>query len=400
MVGLWNVETGKPLPLLNGHSRPVRWVAFTADGKRLITASGTEDGSGEIKLWDVAARMEITTLKGHDDDATCLALPRDTGLLLSGSSDGTIKLWEVPKNPPPARIAALARINTLIDSGKASDDDYLERARISSAAGKYADALADLAAATSRPDAGWRLWRELAVARGAVGQWEAAAEAYAGALASGGPVALRKDQFAVLRRLGRWREAAVEMGKWLEKNPNDIEPGTTQLALVLLLSGDRSRHQAIALRTLARKDRVKDPRTAAATARIAVLAPLGPRATVEAIRLARMAEDKQSNDWHRHVLGLAYYRAGKYEEAAAAFQVSLKNTNWNPVVNWLGMALVEKARGKEKEARQWLKKAADSLDRTLAEMSAGEAAPKGLRVNEWLEGLLLRREAEAVMGRP
>ena len=33
-------------------------------------------------------------LKGHNDTVTCLAYNRSTGVLLSGSEDGTVRVWD------------------------------------------------------------------------------------------------------------------------------------------------------------------------------------------------------------------------------------------------------------------------------------------------------------------
>jgi WD40 repeat protein/tetratricopeptide (TPR) repeat protein len=398
-VGLWDVATGEPLDFLRGHGRAVYWVGFTADGTRLLTASGAADGGGEIKVHDVAARLEIATLQGHDEDVLSLALPRDAGPLISGSGDGTIKLWELPRDPAPARVAALARLNTRI-GGAATAADYAERARVLSALGKRGPALADYARAARVGTATWQVLRECAQALEEAARWEEAAAAYDAAIArhpTGWP--LRPERARIHRRLGRWREASIDFGKWLEEHPRVMEPERTQFALALLLSGDRSRWRETALAALAKHGKTKDARTASSVARLCVLAPLDPRATSDAVRLARQAaEGKEAQSWHRHVLGLAYLRAGKEKEAAKWLHEALKGGEKTLAVNWLALALVEKRRGKDREAREWLRKATDWLDKALREMPAEEAVLPALHVNEWLEALLLRREAEAALG--
>src|SRR5262249_33963801 len=44
---IWDVKTGKLKTTLTGHSGEVRAVAFSPDGKLLVSASG------EVKVWDV-----------------------------------------------------------------------------------------------------------------------------------------------------------------------------------------------------------------------------------------------------------------------------------------------------------------------------------------------------------
>jgi WD40 repeat protein len=76
--------------VLAGHSGPVIAVAFSIDGRRLV--SGGNDKT--IKVWDAAMGTELLTLRGHRDGVTCVAFSRDGRLLISGSRDKTIRLWD------------------------------------------------------------------------------------------------------------------------------------------------------------------------------------------------------------------------------------------------------------------------------------------------------------------
>ena len=48
---------------LEGHSAPVRSVAFSRDGQQIV--SGSADGM--IKVWDYKLGVYTQTLKGHSD---------------------------------------------------------------------------------------------------------------------------------------------------------------------------------------------------------------------------------------------------------------------------------------------------------------------------------------------
>ena len=47
-IKLWNVETGRYLGILSGHTEPVETLVFSHDGQ--ILASGSDDGT--VLLWD------------------------------------------------------------------------------------------------------------------------------------------------------------------------------------------------------------------------------------------------------------------------------------------------------------------------------------------------------------
>jgi WD40 repeat protein len=48
---VWDSQTGKCLATLEGHAGPVRWVAYTPDGRSLLSL-GLNDA--QVKVWDVA----------------------------------------------------------------------------------------------------------------------------------------------------------------------------------------------------------------------------------------------------------------------------------------------------------------------------------------------------------
>ncbi len=60
-VELWDVASGQPLGALKGHGKGVTAVAFSRDGRLL--ASGSSDNT--IRIWDLATKRELRTLMGH-----------------------------------------------------------------------------------------------------------------------------------------------------------------------------------------------------------------------------------------------------------------------------------------------------------------------------------------------
>ena len=72
------------------HSDPVHSVAFSSDGRRVV--SGSQDHT--LKLWDVASGKLIRTFEGHEEGVSAVAFSRDGARLLSGGYDHTVKLWD------------------------------------------------------------------------------------------------------------------------------------------------------------------------------------------------------------------------------------------------------------------------------------------------------------------
>ena len=84
---------------LEGHTSMVNSVAFSPDSSLLASGSGLLFTSGStdktVKLWDVATRTNIATLEGHTDMVLSVAFSPDGVILASGSTDKTVKLWDV-----------------------------------------------------------------------------------------------------------------------------------------------------------------------------------------------------------------------------------------------------------------------------------------------------------------
>ncbi|CAI4212399.1 unnamed protein product [Parascedosporium putredinis] len=69
----------------------VQSVAFSHDSK--LIASGSTDGT--IKIWDVATGHEAHMLEGRSSWVWSVAFSHDSKLIASGSDDKTIKIWDV-----------------------------------------------------------------------------------------------------------------------------------------------------------------------------------------------------------------------------------------------------------------------------------------------------------------
>jgi WD40 repeat protein/anti-sigma factor RsiW len=92
-VRLWDVETGRELHSFVGHQGIVERVAFSPDGRRLLSTSVDKT----LRLWDVKNRRELCRFEGHLDSVMGVAFSPDGHFALSGGADGTVRLWRLPE---------------------------------------------------------------------------------------------------------------------------------------------------------------------------------------------------------------------------------------------------------------------------------------------------------------
>ena len=75
---------------LAGHIDSIVGVAFSPDGTKILT--GSVDGTA--RLWKTISGRKRATLRSHEGSVNSLSFPPDGSKILTGSHDGTARLWE------------------------------------------------------------------------------------------------------------------------------------------------------------------------------------------------------------------------------------------------------------------------------------------------------------------
>jgi WD40 repeat protein len=99
-AAIFDLATGKILFRLEGHESGVRAVAWSADGKLLIT--GGSDRTG--RLWDAANGKELRKFEGHAGTVEAVAFSPDGQLAATGGFGGTVLLWRLGTDDPARPI--------------------------------------------------------------------------------------------------------------------------------------------------------------------------------------------------------------------------------------------------------------------------------------------------------
>ncbi len=116
-IKLYGMEDGKELATFKEQTgRPLPSIALSPTNKFLAAAissialsptskflaAAINDNS--VRLWDVPARRELATLKGHAGSVHAAVFSPDSMILATGSSDRTVKLWNLSTHRPLATL--------------------------------------------------------------------------------------------------------------------------------------------------------------------------------------------------------------------------------------------------------------------------------------------------------
>jgi len=88
---LINIETGEVVQEYLGHSSRINSAAFNSDGTLLVTGSA----DATIRLWETETGRLVRVFEGHSGQVRTVMFSDDDLTILSSAADATIRLWSI-----------------------------------------------------------------------------------------------------------------------------------------------------------------------------------------------------------------------------------------------------------------------------------------------------------------
>ena len=117
-IRLWDATTGEHIVTLREHEAGVETLAFSPDGRTL--ASGSRDNT--IRLWDVETHEVLHTITEHEDDVWTVAFSPDGKTLASGGGD-TVSLWDAATAEHQQTFLKPIDPETVVETAEESEGD-------------------------------------------------------------------------------------------------------------------------------------------------------------------------------------------------------------------------------------------------------------------------------------
>jgi WD40 repeat protein len=105
-----------------GHDEAVHSLAVSKDGTKLLSCCGCSEilngkpvkvADLSIRLWDIQTGKELLKLEGHTATITCVDFSPDGKTAVSGSNDGTIRFWNLETGKEILSLTAYRHVKSV-----------------------------------------------------------------------------------------------------------------------------------------------------------------------------------------------------------------------------------------------------------------------------------------------
>jgi predicted NACHT family NTPase len=88
---VWDLISGSCISTMKGHSEEISDVALTRNGRVALT--GSSDGT--VRVWNLTDRLCVSVLKGHSDRVNRISVTPDGAVAVSAGRDSTVRVWDL-----------------------------------------------------------------------------------------------------------------------------------------------------------------------------------------------------------------------------------------------------------------------------------------------------------------
>jgi WD40 repeat protein len=104
------------MAVFEGHTARVNALALSSDGRRLV--SGSSDRT--LRVWDLEEEAQIGNPLQHDSAVLAVAITSNDAQAVSGCADKTLRVWDLVSGQELARFTAEGEIRSCAISADGS----------------------------------------------------------------------------------------------------------------------------------------------------------------------------------------------------------------------------------------------------------------------------------------
>ena len=201
-------------------------------------------------------------------------------------------------------------------------------------------------------------------------------------------------------RRGRYAEAASHLKEAIRAEPNNDLFGF-QVSVFHLAAGDEKSYQAERARLLGRLDESLTPESLVWICRAALLRPGIDKSSIEKLReclsKADLQDARPDDDWAALLQGMARFRAGENQDAAAWLEFAQRSREPGVVLQAQAFMAMNRVRLNQPEAHAVLSEALHGFEEHFARYAGTDSEPP---MHDYLSAKFLTEEARKSMAQP